>query len=280
MPLSRALLAGCCLLAGALAPAVVWAQTSDADVPLLHDCDFLVSHPDDPDRISPGVPDADLVPLLAVTVCENAVAEYPSVVRFSFQLGRALFAAGREEEALAQLSAAAKQDYAIAHLFLGDAYRFGLGLEADLMQARQHYQTALDSGFEGAAPLLAAVTFDADAFLIPMAAGINNGISELSTSLDLSTQPLLIAYVYSFAVAANSECRGRVRPANLMRLLELRFKGPVTPEMESGGDIQIYSSAGDYDAATFVARHGCDGAFPETFFENLNRYVALHRSSQ
>lgn len=55
-----------------------------------HSCDAAVAHNSDPDRVAPGVSSREVVVQVAIPACREAVAEYPDVARFHYQLGRAL----------------------------------------------------------------------------------------------------------------------------------------------------------------------------------------------
>lgn len=55
-----------------------------------HSCDIAVAHKSDPDRVGPGVGSKQVVVQVAIPACREAVAEYPEVARFHYQLGRAL----------------------------------------------------------------------------------------------------------------------------------------------------------------------------------------------
>ena len=115
----------------------------DADA--IDACDRLAAQPFDPgapagagvvfDRI-------DIQPALAA--CEAAVAREPATLRFSYQLGRVLRQAGRDEEANIHLTKASEGGYAMASHALGLAYRDGEGVEQDEAKARVLFQQALD----------------------------------------------------------------------------------------------------------------------------------------
>lgn len=55
-----------------------------------HDCDTSAAHKSDPDRVGPGVGSQQVVVQVAIPACRNAVADYPEVARFHYQLGRVL----------------------------------------------------------------------------------------------------------------------------------------------------------------------------------------------
>lgn len=55
-----------------------------------HRCDLAVGHKSDPERVGPGVSSTEVVVQVAIPACREAVAAYPEVARFHYQLGRAL----------------------------------------------------------------------------------------------------------------------------------------------------------------------------------------------
>jgi len=55
-----------------------------------HECDLQVAHPSDPDRVGPGRGSSQVLLQKAIPACRAAVAKYPDVPRFHYQLGRAL----------------------------------------------------------------------------------------------------------------------------------------------------------------------------------------------
>ena len=122
----------------------------------VHRCDEVAAHPDDPAKWAQGVAEEDLLPGPAVKLCTEAVEEHPGTARFHFQLGRALWAAGRIEEGVEAFLVAQEMEYAPAYAYLGDAYAEGLvpGEEADPVFAQELYALAAEGGFEPAAAML------------------------------------------------------------------------------------------------------------------------------
>lgn len=238
-------------------------------------CDLAAAHPADKTRAGEGVPDDSLIPGLALAACE-AAAKTSRDPRVTFQLGRAYRATDRQQDAFNAFRKAADAGHVVAMGYLGDAYLFGRGTAKNLDLARKFYKKAEDGGYAAAKVMLEAITFDPQLYLVPMIAGLYQGIGQLTESLDLRRQPVVLGYVFSLATGVNGDCRGALKPAALMTLLKLRYKGAVTHDVASSGDFQVLSSAGDYDADTFVQRHGCDGPVSEQLVANLNKYLALH----
>jgi TPR repeat protein len=87
---------------------------------VLHDCDRLASAEDNIESVASGVPLADVQAAEAIAGCDAALAEYGNIVRFRFQLGRALQAGGEPGRAL--------DTYFVAALAGDSAAQHNLGL--------------------------------------------------------------------------------------------------------------------------------------------------------
>lgn len=156
--LSMVLLAGCAspdaadqplatdperILAAVLA-APVWSVASDsADVT---DCDRVASYPYDPDGLAPGTPSTILDTEKAVSVCGQALAEHPKHPRYQFLYGRALFNAGRLEEATPFYVEAASQGYGAAIVEIGIAFELGEGVPTTYETAAALFRNAAERG--------------------------------------------------------------------------------------------------------------------------------------
>ena len=73
-----------------------------------------------------------IVPRLALQQCQTAVSEYPGTARFHYQLGRALEASRRMEDAIASYTKAAAMNYPMAFYSLGVLYGDGKGVPANI----------------------------------------------------------------------------------------------------------------------------------------------------
>ena len=127
-----------------------------------HQCDEYAAHPNDPNRWAQGVADDLIVPGPAIKYCRDAVAEHPDTPRFMFQLGRALWAARKDEEGL-QIFLELEEafEYGPVYAYLGDAYLYGIGgAEVDEELAVTLYQIADEGGFQPASEVLAALSAD------------------------------------------------------------------------------------------------------------------------
>jgi hypothetical protein len=83
------------------------------------ECDTLAAHPDDPDRNTTGVKQADVDLPKAIAACQAAVAADPKNPRVNYQLARVLGYSGRGAEAAANRQAAVAADYPQALFVVG-----------------------------------------------------------------------------------------------------------------------------------------------------------------
>lgn len=124
----------------------------------VHPCDQAAGHPADPSLPSQpglGVDDNTLDAQKAITLCQSAIAAYPNVPRFKFQLGRAYLKADRFEESVEQFIAAAEQTHGGALAYLADFHLNGApGIEANPNLALSLYQRASQAGFAPAKAVL------------------------------------------------------------------------------------------------------------------------------
>ena len=109
-------------------------------------CDRLAAHSDDRGATAPGVLFDDLRVPEALAACSEAVALWPDEPRLSFQLGRALTAAGQYDDARDAYERAAAHDYAAALAGLAHLHHRGLGVAADAANAAHLYRRAADLG--------------------------------------------------------------------------------------------------------------------------------------
>lgn len=97
--------------------ALAMTNPASAEGDIITECDMLVSHPEDPDRVAPGVEDVLLG--AGQAACEAAVAADPENRRLRYQLGRVLFYSGATSEALPHLEFAAEEGSKQAQFVLG-----------------------------------------------------------------------------------------------------------------------------------------------------------------
>jgi TPR repeat protein len=121
-----------------------------------HECDRLAAYPFDPDRKAEGVPFWLLDAERAARTCEQAVAAHPGVLRFEYQLGRALQKEKRYGEALQWFRKAADKGIAPAMHMLGATYESGRGVAKNYVRAIEWYRKAADKDY---APAMGSLGF-------------------------------------------------------------------------------------------------------------------------
>jgi TPR repeat protein len=132
-------------LAGqARAQAPAWTPPPGA---VVTECDRLAAHPEDPDRVAPGVPQAQVDTARAIAACQAAVAADPKNPRLNYQLARALGYAGRGREAGPYREAAVAGNYPQALFVVGFIHLFGLNdAERDPCKAADLIRRSADAG--------------------------------------------------------------------------------------------------------------------------------------
>ena len=108
------------------------------------DCDRLAGSPHDPDRVADGVRIDHIDVTAAIPACLKAVKASPHGARLHFQFGRALEAAQRYPDALAQYRVAGDAGYAMAWNNMGHMYDMGHGVDVDYSQAMTLFRKAAD----------------------------------------------------------------------------------------------------------------------------------------
>lgn len=241
---------------------------------LVHDCDLLTAHPDDVNRYSDGIADDLLIPALAIPACEQAVADDPSNLRFEFQLGRALLAGQRREDALTRLTSAADKNHPVAWAYLGDIYQFGLGVPVDPQKAFESYSKALAGGFETAQIQIDQLQFNPALYTAEfLPAFFSGNFDEIRAKADdASLRWLVRNYVFNVVVTMMNECGPILEPASVPRLYRYRYPAGWTADADADVAVAIQTSVSEYDAATFLRRHGCDGAVAKHVFANINAF--------
>ncbi|RVC59234.1 tetratricopeptide repeat protein [Mesorhizobium sp. M4B.F.Ca.ET.088.02.2.1] len=113
--------------------------------PSVDPCDTAAGEPLDLQGVVPGLLPNE-IGASAVDVCEAAVKAYPDVPRFRYELGRALLAAGKVQEARKAIEEAAKKGHVRAVFELGYLHATGTGTPQDRTQANSLYKAAADKG--------------------------------------------------------------------------------------------------------------------------------------
>ncbi|NUS22229.1 MAG: peptidase C14 caspase catalytic subunit p20, partial [Mesorhizobium sp.] len=113
--------------------------------PSVDPCDQAAGEPLDLQGVVPGLLPNE-IGASAVDACEAAVKAYPDVARFHYELGRALLAAGKVDEAKKAIKEAADKGHVRAVFELGYLNATGTGMPANRKQANTFYAAASDKG--------------------------------------------------------------------------------------------------------------------------------------
>ena len=113
--------------------------------PSVDPCDQAAGEPLDLQGVVPGLLPNEIGDG-AVEACEAAVKAYPDVARFRYELGRALLAAGKVDEARKAIQEAADKGHVRAVFELGYIASSGIGTAVDRTKANGFYAQASDKG--------------------------------------------------------------------------------------------------------------------------------------
>ncbi|TIO49842.1 MAG: peptidase C14 caspase catalytic subunit p20 [Mesorhizobium sp.] len=113
--------------------------------PSVEPCDREAGEPLDLQGVVPGLLPNE-ISSNAVDVCRAAVKAYPDVARFRYELGRALLAVGKVDEAKKAIQEAADRGHVRAVFELGYLNATGTGMPANRRQANAFYAAASDKG--------------------------------------------------------------------------------------------------------------------------------------
>ncbi|MEI9405312.1 caspase family protein [Mesorhizobium argentiipisi] len=113
--------------------------------PSVDPCDTQAGEPLDLQGVVPGLLPNE-IGAGAVEACRAAVKAYPDVARFHYELGRALLAAGKVEEAKKSIQKAADKGHVRAVFELGYIASSGIGTAVDPKKANGFYAKASDKG--------------------------------------------------------------------------------------------------------------------------------------
>lgn len=98
-------------------------------------CDALASHPDDPDRVAPGLERERMELAAAEEACRARLKINPHDARAAYHLGRAIYYQGRHAEALPYLEKAANAGYRQSIFVLGYVLSDGPAALRDVCRA-------------------------------------------------------------------------------------------------------------------------------------------------
>lgn len=111
------------------------------------ECDVLVSHPSDPDRVTEGVSSSAVNHEKGIAACKAAVEKDSANPRLNYQLARVLFYDGETNAAIPYLEKAATGDYRQAQFVLGYILADGInGVKQDLCRTEQLWSKSARNG--------------------------------------------------------------------------------------------------------------------------------------
>lgn len=113
--------------------------------PSVDPCDQAAGEPLDLQGVVPGLLPNEIGGN-AVELCQAAVKAYPDIARFHYELGRALLASGKVDEASKAIQEAADRGHVRAVFELGRIASSGIGTPADVTKANGLYSEASAKG--------------------------------------------------------------------------------------------------------------------------------------
>jgi uncharacterized protein YhfF len=117
------------------------AQTAVAE------CDRLAAHPEDPQRVTPGVHQSRIDYPLAIAVCEKAIAAEPTNARSRYQLARVLFYSGQNERAVQEMQRSADAGHIQAqYIFATFIARNRPFAPTDICLAERYWRQSAEAG--------------------------------------------------------------------------------------------------------------------------------------
>ncbi|WP_448956721.1 caspase family protein [Labrys neptuniae] len=109
-------------------------------------CDDKAGEPLDPQGVTAGKLPNEIDAKPAIAACSEAVAKFPAVPRYKYELGRAKLADKDVPGAIEQFNAAADAGYTRAYYELGYLAQRGLGRSQDLAEANRLFKMGSDRG--------------------------------------------------------------------------------------------------------------------------------------
>ena len=109
-------------------------------------CDAQAGEPLDPQGVTIGKLPNQIDAKPAIAACSEAVAKFPELARYKYELGRAKLADKDVAGAVEQLNAAADAKYIRAYYELGYLAERGLGRPQDLVEANRLFKMGSDLG--------------------------------------------------------------------------------------------------------------------------------------
>lgn len=128
------------------APAATAAATRAVAPGPVAECDRLAAHPEDPQKVTPGLPAEQIDYPAAIAACEAAVAAEPANMRVRYQLARVLFYSNANERAVEQMRIAADAGYVQAQYIYATFIARGRPYApTDICLAEQYWRKAADA---------------------------------------------------------------------------------------------------------------------------------------
>ncbi len=182
------------------------ASAAVALAPELDECDRAAASPLDLQGAGPGKLPNEIDAPRAIAACERAVAAYPEVARFAYQLGRALMAAGRTADAKNLIAQAAAAQHTRAAWELGNLEAFGALGAPDLEKANVYYKQCSDAG-----DAYCALTYGRNLF------NGRGAPQDAKTGLDLMLRAAAGGHTYAMNELGYIFVYGKGQPANVER---------------------------------------------------------------
>lgn len=132
-----------------------------AEVPESHNCDELTRYARKPGEF--GIPVSRIPFQVAVPSCNDALRQYPDVIRFQVQYARALASADRIEDAMSAVKKALDLGYPEAETLIGWLHENGKLSDRgrpDVETAREWYQLAADKNYPPAQANIGRLNLD------------------------------------------------------------------------------------------------------------------------
>lgn len=128
------IVSGLLFAAAAAAPQAAIQPSAQSSVPWsasrysskVTECDRLIAHPDDPNKLTPGVSQKKADLPRAIAACEKAVAEDPQNPRLNYQLARAYGYSGLGKKAYPYRAVAVNANYPQSLFVIGYITLFGM----------------------------------------------------------------------------------------------------------------------------------------------------------
>jgi hypothetical protein len=149
-PRSTLLAAVAALAFAGAATAATPASPATAAAPVT-ECDRLAAHPEDQQRVGPGVERGQIDLPTAIAACERAVAAAPADARQRYQLARLLFYSNQNDRAVDEMRRASDGGYPQAQFVYGTfVVRGRPGAPKDVCVAERAWRGAADGGRQAA----------------------------------------------------------------------------------------------------------------------------------